>query len=39
MFMWYIVLEDESGNKLELRDIPKDIEEVVSEYIQDMENN
>ena len=29
MITWYIVVEDESGNKVELRDVPKDVEVVL----------
>ena len=39
MVKWYIVIEDESGNKVELRDVPKDVEVVVNEYVHDMEGN
>ena len=36
MLTWYIVVEDsEAGNKVELRDVPKDVEVVVDEYIHD----
>ena len=39
MVSWYIVVEDEAGNKVELRDVPKDVEVVVDEFIHDMEGN
>ena len=39
MLTWYIVVEDESGNKVELRDVPKYVEVVVDEFIHDMEGN
>ena len=39
MLTWYIVVEDSSGNKVELRDVPKDVEVVVNEFIHDMEGN
>jgi hypothetical protein len=39
MLTWYIVVENESGDKVELRDVPKDVEVVVDEYITDMEGN
>ena len=39
MVTWYIVVEDESGNKVKLQDLPKDIEVVVDEFIHDMEGN
>ena len=39
MLTWYIVVEDEAGNKVELLDVPKDVEVVVDEYIHDMEGN
>ena len=39
MLTWYIVVENESGDKVELRDVPKDVEVVVDEFINDMEGN
>lgn len=39
MLTWYIVVENEAGDKVELRDIPKDVEVVVDEYVHDMEGN
>ena len=39
MLTWYIVVENEAGDKIELRDVPKDVEVVVDEYIHDMEGN
>ena len=39
MLTWYIVVENESGDKVELRDVPKDVEVVIDEYINDMEGN
>ena len=39
MLTWYIVVEDSSGNKVELRDVQKDVEVVVDEYVHDMEGN
>ena len=39
MLTWYIVIENESGDKVELRDVPKDVEVVIDEYINDMEGN
>ena len=39
MLTWYIVVEDESGNKVELRDVPKDVRVVIDEYVYDMEGN
>ena len=39
MLSWYIVVEAEAGNKVELRDVPKDVEVVVDEFIHDMEGN
>jgi len=39
MVSWYIVVEDESGNKVKLTDFPKDVEVVVDEFINDMEGN
>ena len=39
MLTWYIVVEDSSGNKVELLDVPKDVEVVVDEFIHYMEGN
>ena len=39
MLTWYIVVENESGDKIELRDVPKDVQVVVDEYVHYMENN
>ena len=39
MLTWYIVVEDESGNKVELLDVPNDVEVVVDEFIHYMEGN
>jgi hypothetical protein len=39
MLKWYIVVENEAGDKVELRDVPKDVEVVVDEYVHDMEGN
>ena len=39
MLTWYIVVENESGNKVKLRDVPKDVEVVVDEFINDFEGN
>jgi len=39
MLTWYIVVENEAGDKVELRDVPKDVEVVVDEYVHDMEGN
>jgi hypothetical protein len=39
MLRWYIVIENEAGDKVELRDVPKDVEVVVDEFIHDMEGN
>ncbi len=36
---WYIVVENESGDKVKLTDFPKDVEVVVNEFITDMEGN
>jgi hypothetical protein len=39
MLTWYIVVENESGDKVKVTDVPKDVEVVVDEYITDMEGN
>ena len=39
MLTWYIVVENEAGDKVELRDVPKDVEVVVDEYVHVMEGN
>ena len=39
MLTWYIVVENESGDKIELRDVPKDVEVVIDEFINDFEGN
>ena len=33
------VVENEAGDKVELRDVPKDVEVVVDEFINDFEGN
>jgi hypothetical protein len=39
MVTWYIVVENESGDKVKVTDVPKDVEVVVDEFITDMEGN
>jgi len=39
MLTWYIVVENEAGDKVELRNVPKDVEVVVDEFINDFEGN
>ena len=39
MLTWYIVVENESGDKVKVTDVPKDVEVVVDEFINDMEGN
>jgi len=39
MLTWYIVVENESGDKVKLRDVPKDVDVVIDEYVHDMEGN
>jgi hypothetical protein len=39
MLTWYIVVENESGDKVKVTDVPKDVEVVVDEFITDMEGN
>ncbi len=39
MLTWYIVVENESGDKVEITDVPKDVEVVIDEYVHDMEGN
>ena len=39
MLKWYIIVENEAGDKVELRDVPKDVEVVVDEFINDFEGN
>jgi len=39
MITWYIVVENESGDKVKVTDVPKDVEVVVDEFITDMEGN
>jgi len=39
MLTWYIVVENESGDKVELRDVPKYVEVVIDEFINDYEGN
>lgn len=39
MLKWYIVIENESGDKVKVTDFPKDVEVVVNEFITDMEGN
>jgi len=35
MLTWYIVVENESGDKVKVTDFPKDVEVVVDEWLQD----
>jgi len=40
MVVWYIMVEDiVSGRAVKLTDIPKDIDEKITELIKDMEGN
>lgn len=39
MLTWYIVVENESGDKVKVTDVPKDVEVIVDEFITDMEGN
>ena len=39
MLTWYIVVENESGDKVKVTDVPNDVEVVVDEFITDMEGN
>ena len=40
MIVWYIMVEDiVSGRAVKLTDIPKDIDERVTEFVKDMEGN
>ena len=39
MVTWYIVVENESGDKVKVTDVPKDVAVVVDEFITDMEGN
>ena len=40
MIVWYIIVQDiVSGKEVKLTDIPKDIDERVTEFVKDMEGN
>ena len=39
MLTWYIVVENESGDKVKITDVPKDVEVVIDEFIYDKEGN
>ncbi len=39
MLTWYIIVENESGDKVKVTDVPKDVEVIVDEFITDMEGN
>tara|TARA_B110000211_G_scaffold225756_1_gene278418 strand:+ start:537 stop:659 length:123 start_codon:yes stop_codon:yes gene_type:complete len=40
MVVWYIMVEDiESGRAIKLTDLPKDIDERITELVKDMEGN
>ena len=39
MITLYIVVQNESGDKVKVTDVPKDVEVVVDEFITDMEGN
>ena len=36
MLTWYIVVENESGDKVKVTDVPKDVDVDVDEFIHDM---
>jgi len=35
---YYIVVEDSEGNQVKVTDFPKDVEQVLDDFIRDMEN-
>ena len=39
MITWYIVVENESGDKVKITDVPKDVAVVIDEFIEDKEGN
>lgn len=38
MLTYYIVVEDSEGNQIKVTDFPKDVEQVLDDFIRDMDN-
>ena len=38
MITYHIVIEDSEGNQVKITDFPKDVEQVLDDFIRDMEN-
>lgn len=38
MLTYYIVVEDSEGNQVKVTDFPKDVEQVLDDFIRDMDN-
>ena len=35
---YYIVVEDSEGNQVKVTDFPKDVEQVLDDFVRDMDN-
>ena len=38
MITYYIVVEDSEGNQVKITDFPKDVEQVLDDFVRDMDN-
>ena len=38
LVMFHLVIEDSEGNRTKINDFPKDVEDVLIDFIKDMEN-
>ena len=38
MITYHIVVEDSEGNQVKITDFPKDVEQVLDDFIRDMDN-
>ena len=38
MLTYYIVVEDSEGNQVKITDFPKDVEQVLDDFVRDMDN-
>ena len=38
MLTYYIVVEDSEGNQVMITDFPKDVEQVLDDFVRDMDN-
>ncbi len=38
MITYHIVIEDSEGNQVKITDFPKDVEQVLDDFVRDMDN-